>query len=879
MDKEGVMLETQTDNAFGKALSKRPGFRSFSEAKGQVSAEELNAGVNNAATYLLPFYESGVNISNVAQEYMKPEQERDYDYIKSQFTEAGQSAAIEGGLLLMGGVAGKYGAKGIKALADKVKQYEINPNVMSAFGAGAIKKKTVEPLEIGINKALQDGKFLKRYDASIAADMTEKVKNATAGNTRANALINTAVPEGTKVGIRLNLNSKIPDMPKGLDKLQTLHKGSFSGKALSYLPFATVKNVVFSVNQTGRTGIASKIKGIDTPEAKSKFNAMSVDGEYVPNKNLLDNNKDLVEIGFNPGVHHLFIDLKTGQAVRGAKEATIIGDRVFAKGVEYWKKAEAPKPVPTQTGVNIPSDVRYKFKRGGAVMDDQMQMAFMAKGGIAMNKQTEMAFMQQGGLKDDGMKQDPISGNPIPNGSMAEEVRDDIPAQLSEGEYVVPADVVRYYGVKHFEDIRNNAKQGLQSMEANGRIGGEPVPVGGPKAGPMMQNQQMTSDLSQDEMQEIQSMMMAVGGFVEQPTNMQQQSDPYQQQNTMYKQPMAMSRGGLGFIPTTPPNLSPTVVSGSFSKSPAQQAAEAAANATAKATEVAKNKVTLYGLKGEEVSVVFPSEEYNQYIAQGYTTARPVTPKDDGPDNPSGTTGGGSTGSGSAGFEDWGKDWSDWSDPNAYADKISAGVIGTKGLKTGAGIATALGGPGLAVAIGVGGKIALGQAISDLRAASIIAKAQGLDTEYIDNKAAKLVEQGGGIFELADFLGLASGKIKAENNLTRLGLQFKKDDNGDFTFSTSQVKYNKDTTTKGSSDGSSGGGFSDTAVQIVDGQEVKPPKPVMRPRSRPTTSSSPKVTQTTPVDVAKEQESSVNVGGPGFRNKGGLMRKKKTKGK
>jgi len=209
-------LETQTDNAFGNAISKRPGFRSLSEAEGQVSAEELNAGVNNAATYLLPFYESGVNISNVAQEYMKPEEERDYDYIKSQFTEAGQSAAIEGSLLLMGGVVGKYGIKGIKTLADKVKQYEVNPDAVSTFGAGAIKKKTVEPLEIGINEALQDGKFLKRYDASIAADMTEKVKNATAGNTRANALINTAVPEGTKVGIRLNLNSKIPDMPKGL---------------------------------------------------------------------------------------------------------------------------------------------------------------------------------------------------------------------------------------------------------------------------------------------------------------------------------------------------------------------------------------------------------------------------------------------------------------------------------------------------------------------------------------------------------------------------------------------------------------------------------------------------------------------------------------
>lgn len=98
-----------------------------------------------------------------------------------------------------------------------------------------------------------------------------------------------------------------------------------------------------------------------------------------------------------------------------------------------------------------------------------------AKGGVAMNEQMEMAFMQEGGLKDDGMRQDPVSGNEVPSGSMASEVRDDIPAQLSEGEYVVPADVVRFFGVKFFEDLRMEAKMGLQSMEANGRIGGEPV--------------------------------------------------------------------------------------------------------------------------------------------------------------------------------------------------------------------------------------------------------------------------------------------------------------------------------------------------------------------------------------------------------------------
>ena len=90
-----------------------------------------------------------------------------------------------------------------------------------------------------------------------------------------------------------------------------------------------------------------------------------------------------------------------------------------------------------------------------------------------MNRQ--MSMFEEGGIADDGMDRDPVSGNEIPSGSLASEVRDDIPAQLSEGEYVVPADVVRYFGVRVFEEMRNEAKMGLQSMEQDGRIGGEPV--------------------------------------------------------------------------------------------------------------------------------------------------------------------------------------------------------------------------------------------------------------------------------------------------------------------------------------------------------------------------------------------------------------------
>jgi hypothetical protein len=83
----------------------------------------------------------------------------------------------------------------------------------------------------------------------------------------------------------------------------------------------------------------------------------------------------------------------------------------------------------------------------------------------------QMELFNEGGLKDEGGSKDPISGNDVPIGSLKEEVRDDIPAQLSEGEFVFPADVVRYYGLDTLMKMRQKAKQGLKLMEAMGQMG------------------------------------------------------------------------------------------------------------------------------------------------------------------------------------------------------------------------------------------------------------------------------------------------------------------------------------------------------------------------------------------------------------------------
>ena len=76
-----------------------------------------------------------------------------------------------------------------------------------------------------------------------------------------------------------------------------------------------------------------------------------------------------------------------------------------------------------------------------------------------------------GGLKDEGGKVDKKSGNKVPVGSTRKEVRDDIPAQLSEGEFVLPADVVRYHGLEKIMKLRQQAKGGLKTMEKMGQMG------------------------------------------------------------------------------------------------------------------------------------------------------------------------------------------------------------------------------------------------------------------------------------------------------------------------------------------------------------------------------------------------------------------------
>ena len=165
---------------------------------------------------------------------------------------------------------------------------------------------------------------------------------------------------------------------------------------------------------------------------------------------------------------------------------------------EQWSDATLSQDMYLQTAKNQKNKRRttgIKF-----LPEDKNNTQGFAQGGLAdMNTQTQRAFA----LGGEAETVDPVSGNDVPPGSLPEEVRDDIDAKLSEGEYVVPADVVRYYGVKFFENLRTKAKQGLQQMDEDGRIGGEPT-----------SEMSLPFDISELEVEDDDGMRMAVGGLV-----------------------------------------------------------------------------------------------------------------------------------------------------------------------------------------------------------------------------------------------------------------------------------------------------------------------------------------------------------------------------
>jgi len=598
--------------------SRRPGFRGDgpldfkgfgSYLKENVSQEELTAGLDNAGEWMVPFYEAGSNMANVISEYNKPEDERDYDYIKEELGKAGNSAATEAAMWLMGGIAVKYGGKGIKAIADKVKQYEIDPNTTSAFGVGAIRKKdtfeeVMTPVKVSSKGTQKTGEAILRPSADLAEDLDPRMGRAMAADTAGSIMPGPGKffdpsKKGYK-GDRFTGMLKDADIELDLEFGNYIMMGKGAPKDVSNETFENLfvsarpsqKRTTFGQNNksvaraniydgpsltvadmkanykaaTGKTGSEVRTNLLQ-PE---RFKIVTDEGDR-----LLDHPIVAVETKGKGGKHFYTLDTQFVGPVR-MDRLTQKAKRKNPRTGEVREEVPQPNLRPATVGdVKVGEQIGtirvgkkdhplYDYIEVDATMSAPEGMGSIPKfneGGMAMKEQ--MGYALGGDVEIDAE-----SGNEVPPGSRPEEVRDDIPAMLSEGEYVVPADVTRFYGLKFFEDLRENAKQELAEMDANGRIGGEPVP-------------QDEDDLTEDEMSLLGEVMaMNQGGMVPQ-MNQQQMMNPIlsvdpqmqqmqqQPQPTAYNQPAGMAVGGMvgqnpnvdafgnpigPSIPTTPQN-------------------------------------------------------------------------------------------------------------------------------------------------------------------------------------------------------------------------------------------------------------------------------------------------------------------------------------
>jgi len=135
-------------------------------------------------------------------------------------------------------------------------------------------------------------------------------------------------------------------------------------------------------------------------------------------------------------------------------------DEAIKEVAQKMQSRSAPAPIPAE----VPQMAPPVPPTGLAAPMEEVPM--MAKGG--MTDDSGMSVMIGLGAPPADYEK-ASEGNPPP-GATKEEVADDQLVLLSEGELVVPANVVRYHGLGAYEGMRRDALMGLQDMETNGQI-------------------------------------------------------------------------------------------------------------------------------------------------------------------------------------------------------------------------------------------------------------------------------------------------------------------------------------------------------------------------------------------------------------------------
>ena len=125
--------------------------------------------------------------------------------------------------------------------------------------------------------------------------------------------------------------------------------------------------------------------------------------------------------------------------------------------------ATARRGITTQAGHEM-ADNRFQLDQKRA---DKNKDGKLSKTEELEAEASQKVGMYHGGMAcDSGMMADPM----MPIGATEGEIADDLSVFISEGEYVLNAQTVKWHGLKHIMDMQSEAEMGLMMMQESGLI-------------------------------------------------------------------------------------------------------------------------------------------------------------------------------------------------------------------------------------------------------------------------------------------------------------------------------------------------------------------------------------------------------------------------
>lgn len=194
---------------------------------------------------------------------------------------------------------------------------------------------------------------------------------------------------------------------------------------------------------------------------------------------LIDTVSGATAIGRNLDTYFGTEDMTAFPKINPSSKAMSEGDEGFALG----GLAVARKGITTPEGLEMAEKTTQLDRKKADRNKDGKLSKYEETVGKAIQdamaddpEQDEKVRMGHGGMATMGDYDCGMMSDPMPIGSTESEVADDISAMISENEYVLPANVVKWHGLKHIMAMQDEAEMGLMMMHEQGliqEVGGE----------------------------------------------------------------------------------------------------------------------------------------------------------------------------------------------------------------------------------------------------------------------------------------------------------------------------------------------------------------------------------------------------------------------